>query len=54
MAVEAASAWSNGWEVEAASPGLEAADEIVSAAAGWINSWVVETASASAATTVAE
>ena len=50
VAVEAAAAWSNGWEVEAASPGLEAADEAVGAAAVWVNGWVVETAAAAAAT----
>ena len=31
---------------EAASPGLEAADEAMGAAAVWINGWVVETAAA--------
>ena len=58
VAVEAAAAWSNGWEVEAVSPGLEAADEAVGVATVWINGWVVETvgatAAAAAATTAAE
>ena len=53
VTMEAAAAWSNSWEVEAASPGLEAADEAVGAAAVWVNGWVVETAATAAAATAA-